>query len=164
MAPDLIRRDFTAQRPNEKWCGDFKQINTQEGPVYLGTVEDLYSRRMLGFALSDRYPTAELAKAAVNMAIATRGGTVEGVIFHTDRGSQYNAEAFTKACAAGDRPVHGKSRLRLGQRRRRVVFLHPPTGTDQQPTVRHQKPKPDKTSLTGSTPGTTNTDYIPPST
>ena len=54
---------------------------------------------MLGFALSDRYPTAELAKAAVNMAIATRGGTVEGVIFHTDRGSQYNAEAFTKACA-----------------------------------------------------------------
>ena len=99
VAPDLIRRDFTAQRPNEKWCGDFKQINTQEGPVYLGTVEDLYSRRMLGFALSDRYPTAELAKAAVNMAIATRGGTVEGVIFHTDRGSQYNAEAFTKACA-----------------------------------------------------------------
>ena len=68
-------------------------------PVYLGTVEDLFSRRMLGFALSDRYPTAELAKAAVNMAIATRGGTVEGVIFHTDRGSQYNAEAFTKACA-----------------------------------------------------------------
>ena len=67
--------------------------------MYLGTVEDLYSRRMLGFALSDRYPTAELAKAAVNMAIATRGGTVEGVIFHTDRGSQYNAEAFTKACA-----------------------------------------------------------------
>lgn len=99
VAPDLIRRDFTASRPDEKWCGDFKQINTQEGPVYLGTVEDLFSRRMLGFALSDRYPTAELAKAAVNMAIATRGGTVEGVIFHTDRGSQYNAEAFTKACA-----------------------------------------------------------------
>ena len=99
VAPDLIRRDFTASRPDEKWCGDFKQINTQEGPVYLGTVEDLYSRRILGFALSDRYPTAELAKAAVNMAIATRGGTVEGVIFHTDRGSQYNAEAFTKACA-----------------------------------------------------------------
>ena len=49
--------------------------------MYLGTVEDLYSRRMLGFALSDRYPTAELAKAAVNMAIATRGGTVQGVIF-----------------------------------------------------------------------------------
>ena len=60
---DLIRRDFTASRPDEKWCGDFKQINTLEGPVYLGTVEDLFSRRILGFALSDRYPTAELANA-----------------------------------------------------------------------------------------------------
>ena len=74
--------------------------NTVESNTRLHRPDNtLYSRRMLGFALSDRYPTAELAKAAVNMAIATRGGTVEGVIFHTDRGSQYNAEAFTKACA-----------------------------------------------------------------
>ena len=98
VTADLIRRDFTAQRPNEKWCGDFKQIPTLEGPVYLGTVEDLFSRRMLGFALSDTYPTAELAQTAVNMALAIRGGNVRGVIFHTDRGSQYTAEAFTKAC------------------------------------------------------------------
>ena len=53
---------------------------------------------MLGFALSDTYPTAELAQTAVNMALAIRGGNVRGVIFHTDRGSQYTAEAFTKAC------------------------------------------------------------------
>ena len=88
VTADLIRRDFTAQRPNEKWCGDFKQIPTLEGPVYLGTVEDLFSRRILGFALSDTYPTAELAQTAVNMALAIRGGNVRGVIFHTDRGSQ----------------------------------------------------------------------------
>ena len=87
-APDLLRRDFTASRPDEKWCGDFKHIPTQEGPVYLGTVEDLFSRRMLGFALSDNYPTAELAQAALGMAVATRGGNVRGVILHTDRGSQ----------------------------------------------------------------------------
>ena len=47
--PDLLRRDFTAEAPDQKWCGDFKQVDTDAGPVYLATVEDLYSRRMLGF-------------------------------------------------------------------------------------------------------------------
>ena len=98
VTADLIRRDFTAQRPNEKWCGDFKQINTLEGPVYLGTVEDLFSRRILGFALSDTYPTAELAQAAVNMAVAIRGGNVRGVIFHTDRGSQPRFKGSSQQC------------------------------------------------------------------
>ena len=69
VTADLIRRDFTASRPDQKWCGDFKQIPTLEGPVYLGTVEDLFSRWILGFGLSDTYPTAELAQAAVNMAL-----------------------------------------------------------------------------------------------
>ena len=86
--PDLLRRDFTAAAINEKWVGDFKQINTDEGPVFLATVEDLFSRRMLGFAQSDRYPNAELATAAIHMAVATRGGAVGGVIFHTDKGTQ----------------------------------------------------------------------------
>ena len=86
--PDLLRRDFTADGVDEKWVGDFKQVNTGEGPVFLATVEDLFSRRMLGFAQSDRHPTAELATDAVNMAAAVRGGAVAGVIFHTDKGSQ----------------------------------------------------------------------------
>ena len=98
VTADLIRRDFTGQRPNEKWCGDFKQINTIEGPVYLGTVEDLFSRRILGFALSDTYPTAELAQAAMNMAVAIRGGNVRGVIFHTDRGSQLRFKGSSQQC------------------------------------------------------------------
>jgi len=97
-APDLLGRDFTAEDPNQKWCGDFKQIDTDEGPCYLATVEDLFSRRMLGFALSDDYPTAALAIAAINMAVAVRGGDIAGVIFHTDRGTQYTAAAFTTAC------------------------------------------------------------------
>ena len=96
--PDLLRRDFTAGRVNEKWVGDFKQVDTAEGPVFLATVEDLFSRRMLGFAQSDRHPTAELATAAINMAAALRGGTVAGVIFHTDKGSQYTSDAFAAAC------------------------------------------------------------------
>ena len=96
--PDLLRRDFTAQSPDQKWVGDFKQINTAEGPVFLATVEDLYSRRMLGFATSDCYPTAGLATAALHMAAATRGGDVVGVIFHTDKGAQYTAGDFAEAC------------------------------------------------------------------
>ena len=97
--PDLLRRDFTAGGVNEKWVGDFKQIDTGEGPVFLATVEDLFSRRMLGFAQSDRHPTAELATDALNMAAAVRGGAVAGVIFHTDKGSQYTSDAFAAACA-----------------------------------------------------------------
>ena len=96
--PDLVKRDFTASGPDKKWCGDFKQIDTLEGPTYLSSCEDLFSRRMLGFALSDDYPDAEFAKAAINMAVATRGGVVDGVIFHTDKGTQYTSDAFAKAC------------------------------------------------------------------
>ena len=97
-APDLLGRDFSAARVDQKWAGDFKQIHTGEGPVFLGTVEDLFSRRLLGFALSDRHPTAELAEAAINMAVATRGGDVTGVISHTDKGTQYASRAFAAAC------------------------------------------------------------------
>ena len=98
-APDLLGRDFSAEAVDRKWVGDFKQIHTGEGPVFLATVEDLFSRRLLGFALSDRHPTAGLAQAAVNMAVAARGGDVAGVIFHTDKGTQYTSGAFAAACA-----------------------------------------------------------------
>ena len=85
---DLLGRDFSATAINQKWCGDFKQVPTAGGPVFLATVEDLYSRRMLGFATSNDYPTAELAKQAINMAVAVRGGDIAGVVFHSDKGSQ----------------------------------------------------------------------------
>jgi transposase InsO family protein len=96
--PDLLRRDFSVEGPDQKWCGDFKQIDTDEGPTFLASVEDLFSRRLVGFALSDDYPDATFAKAAINMAVAVRGGDVRGVVFHSDRGSQYSAKAFAAAC------------------------------------------------------------------
>jgi putative transposase len=99
-APDLVQRQFHADAPDQKWCGDFKEIGTDEGPLYLGSVEDFCSRRLLGFAMSECYPTAELAQAAIHMAVAVRGGDVAGVIFHTDQGTQYTADAFAEACAA----------------------------------------------------------------
>ncbi len=97
--PDLLRRDFTADAPNRRWVGDITEIPTAAGKLYLATVIDLYSRRLLGAATS-RHPDAVLASAAIKMAIAVRGGrqAIAGVVFHTDRGSTYTADAFTKLC------------------------------------------------------------------
>jgi putative transposase len=95
--PDLVRRDFSAPRPNVKWCGDMTEIPTLEGKLYLADVEDLFSRRILGFAISE-HADAELAKAAIQTAVAIRGGSVAEVIFHSDRGSTYTADVFTEAC------------------------------------------------------------------
>ena len=104
--PDLLRRDFTASRPNAKWVGDMTEIPTEHGKLYLATVIDLYSRRLLG-AATGLHPDAELACQAIKMAVATRGGRSaiwraeesERVIFHSDRGSTYTANAFTRLCA-----------------------------------------------------------------
>ena len=97
--PDLVRRDFTAEAPNRKWCGDLTEIPTDEGKFYLATVLDLHSRRLLAAATSD-HPDAVLACDAIKMAAAVRGGrgVIDGVIFHTDRGSTYTATAFTNLC------------------------------------------------------------------
>jgi transposase InsO family protein len=97
--PDLLRRDFTAAAPNSSWVGDMTEIPTAAGKLYLATVLDLYSRRLLGAATS-LHPDAELACSAIEMAVAARGGAeyIAGVIFHTDRGSTYTAEKFSALC------------------------------------------------------------------
>ncbi|MDX3766377.1 MULTISPECIES: IS3 family transposase [unclassified Streptomyces] len=85
-APDFVHRDFTADEPDLVWAGDMTEIVTSEGKLYLATVIDLFSRRLLGYAMAPQHD-AGLVVAALNMAAATRGGDVRGVIFHTDRGS-----------------------------------------------------------------------------
>jgi putative transposase len=95
--PDLVKRDFTAPAPDVKWCGDITEIPTDEGKLYLATALDLFSRRLLGYATS-AHPDAVLAGQAIKMAVAARGGNVAGVIFHTDRGSTYTADDFTRLC------------------------------------------------------------------
>jgi transposase InsO family protein len=96
---DLLCRDFTAGAPNCKWVGDMTEIPTAAGKLYLATVIDLYSRRLLG-AATGLHPDAQLACEAIKMAVAARGGPehIAGVIFHTDRGSTYTAEKFTALC------------------------------------------------------------------
>jgi transposase InsO family protein len=97
--PDLLRRDFTASAPNQKWCGDMTEIPTDEGKLYMATVLDLFSRRLLACPTSE-HPNAQLACDAITIAAAARGGraTIDGVIFHTDRGSTYTATRFTALC------------------------------------------------------------------
>ena len=86
--PDLVRRDFAASRPDEKWCGDITYVPVGEsGFVYFATVIDLYSGRLVGWSVAE-HMRAELVQGALAAAVAGRGGRVDGVIFHTDRGSQ----------------------------------------------------------------------------
>jgi putative transposase len=96
-APDRVRRQFSAVAPNLLWCGDLTVIETDEGKLYLATVLDLFSRRMLGYAMSEHHD-ADLAVATLRMAAVSRGGNVDGVIFHSDRGGEYTGQAFETAC------------------------------------------------------------------
>jgi putative transposase len=96
-APDLVKRDFPAAQLNRKWYGDGTEIPTGEGKLYLDSVLDMASRRVLGFTLGTHHDAA-LAYGALAMAITVRGGPVPGVIMHTDQGSEYTAQAFRQAC------------------------------------------------------------------
>ena len=98
-APDLIGRDFDTDRLNHKWYGDGTEIPTDEGKLYLDSVLDMGSRRIVGFGLSEHHD-ADLATAALQMAVAVRGGkeTIRQVIMHTDQGGEYTARNFRAAC------------------------------------------------------------------
>jgi transposase InsO family protein len=96
-APDLVKRDFPATRLNCKWYGDGTEIPTSEGKLYLTSVMDAASRRILGFTLSEHHDAAA-AYGALAMAVTVRGGKAPGVIMHTDQGSEYTARAFQAAC------------------------------------------------------------------
>jgi transposase InsO family protein len=97
--PDLVRRDFSTGPVDQRWCGDLTEIPTDEGKLYLATVLDLGSRRLPGFAMSEHHDSA-LARAALCMAAAVRGGDVAGVIFHTDKGGEYVGDLFARACSS----------------------------------------------------------------
>jgi len=96
---DLLMRDFSAPAPNMKWCGDMTEVPTDEGKLYLATVLDLFSRKLLACPTSE-HPNAELACDAIKIAATARGGrpNIDGVIFHSDRGSTYTASSFTLLC------------------------------------------------------------------
>ena len=94
VAPNLLDRDFTADAPNQKWTGDISYIWTCEGWMYLAVIIDLYSRRVIGWAMSNRMKR-DLAIRALDMAVALRNPQ-KGCIHHTDRGSQYCSHDYQK--------------------------------------------------------------------
>ena len=87
VAPNLLKRDFSTDRPNQKWLTDITYIPTREGWLYLAAVLDLYGRRIVGWAMSERM-TADLTIRALKMAIRQRQPGA-GLIHHSDQGSQY---------------------------------------------------------------------------
>lgn len=95
-APDLVRRDFTATRPNEKWVADFTYCSTWSGIVYVAFIVDVFSRRIVGWKAARTMHTS-LVLDALNMAAWTRrGDDIDGVICHSDAGSQYTSIAYTE--------------------------------------------------------------------
>jgi len=96
-APNLVAQDFTAAAPDRLWVGDITYLPTQEGWLYLAVLVDVYSRRVVGWAMADHLRT-ELALGALRMALrARRPGA--GLVHHTDRGGQYTAASYRAALA-----------------------------------------------------------------
>ncbi len=100
VAPDLVQRKFNPEAPNQLWSGDITYIATDEGWVYLAAVIDLFSRQVVGWCMKDHMQTS-LVKDALTMArFRRRPGA--GLIFHSDRGSQYCSHEFQNALKGWD--------------------------------------------------------------
>ncbi len=94
VADNLVNQDFNPKAANQVWAGDITYLRTHEGWLYLAIVMDLYSRRIIGWAM-DKYISADLVERAMQMAITLRKPE-RGLIFHSDRGSQYTSQQFQK--------------------------------------------------------------------
>jgi putative transposase len=100
VADDLLDRDFTARAPNQRWVADITYLRTWEGWLYLVAVQDLFSRRIVGWSMADHMRT-ELVTDALQMALAHRRPG-RGLIYHSDQGAQFVSLAFgQQARAAG---------------------------------------------------------------
>jgi putative transposase len=90
-APNLLRQDFSANKPNQRWVADFTYVATKEGWLYVATVLDLFSRRIVGFSMGDRM-TTDLVIYALQQALIHRKPT--NVLHHSERGCQYTSDRF----------------------------------------------------------------------
>jgi putative transposase len=97
-APDLVKRRFVANRPNQLWVSDFTYVSTWEGFVYVAFIVDVYSRMVVGWRVSTTM-TAKLVTDALEHAVWTRKTKLDGVIAHSDAGSQYTSVTYTDRLA-----------------------------------------------------------------
>jgi transposase InsO family protein len=98
VAPNVLERDFKASAPNQRWVGDITYLKTPEGWLYLAVIIDLFSRMVVGWALSPKIDRHLVVKA-LEMALKRRSPTAT-LVFHSDRGSQYASEDYQKALLA----------------------------------------------------------------
>jgi len=106
-APDLVNRNFKADAPDRLWVADISRIPTGEGALWLASVRDAFSRRVVGWKASDRADT-ELVLGALEYALWSRNVERERLVFHSDHGTQYTAIRFTQRLEdAGARPSMG---------------------------------------------------------
>jgi putative transposase len=99
-APNRLNQDFSASAPNQKWVSDFTYIDTAEGWLYLATVLDLYSRKVIGWAMAEQMDTV-LVETALHMALQTRQPTAS-LLHHSDQGSQYTSSAYQNNLSAAN--------------------------------------------------------------
>lgn len=92
---DLLERDFTADAPDQRWVADITYVATAAGWAYAAFVQDLYSRRIVGWQVADHLG-AELALDALEMAIWARDGCIDGLVHHSDRGAQYTSIRYAE--------------------------------------------------------------------
>ncbi len=92
IAPNILNRDFYSSNANEKYIGDITYIQTTQGWLYLATVIDLYSRKVVGWSIDENMKTS-LIIDALDMAIKNQNTSL-GLIFHSDRGTQYTSNSF----------------------------------------------------------------------
>lgn len=97
--PDLVERNFWAERPNELWVADFTYVRTWAGFCYVAFVEDVFSRMIVGWSLQTHMRTS-LVTEALEMAVWRRQAPVEGLICHTDAGSQYTSVVYSEQLTA----------------------------------------------------------------
>ena len=97
-APNLLDQDFSSPAPDRKWVSDITYIDTAEGWLYLASILDLFSRRVVGWAMDEHMETS-LVQQAWNMAITQRSPAT-GLLHHSDQGSQYTSQAYQQALAA----------------------------------------------------------------
>ena len=95
LRPDLVEREFKAQSPNKLWVADITYVRTKKGFVYAAFVTDVYSRRIVGWALSDSMRTEALPLQALNQAIVCAEETT-GLVHHSDHGSQYVSVVYNE--------------------------------------------------------------------
>ena len=96
IAPNVLEREFTSDEPDKAWVADITYIWTNQGWIYLAVVIDLFSRLVVGWSMAD-HMRAELVLNALRAALGHRAPSEEGLVFHSDRGSQYASDAYRAA-------------------------------------------------------------------